>query len=172
MFYSLIFFCLFLPSCMPLTIDDEYTKLSNKIESKFTKQICKGGEYSLICRGGRVTDEVQITYLTFKTIAAVGISQARQIIVEKEEEFLSLLNGSEEIRPYLLRYPSCAESLELDIGFKDLKGEFAAPPHIALVSVYKNKISYDIFDFETRSFTTVFFEPYEEGYRIVYGKEK
>ena len=171
--YREVLFSLILTGCISTSsTQDVYVELSDKITAQYIKHVRKDGKFTLIGTGGRITDEVQIVYLTFHTVATLDIPAARKIIIEKEEEFLDRLNGMPEIRPYLIHYPSGAKSLELSIGFKNSKGLFVSPPHIALVSVFNGEISYDTFEVKNRSFTTVFSEPYEEGYKIVYGREK
>lgn len=171
--YLSTIFCITLTSCTSIYHkDDKYIELSDKITTQYIKNVCKGRKFSFVGKGGRVTDEVQEISLILETFATVDISSARELIIDKEEEFLELLNGMQEIRPYLLHYPSRADSLGLRIGFKNSRGSFVSPPDIAMVSVFNNIISYKTFEITNRSFTTVYSEPYEEGYKIVYGREK
>lgn len=171
--YLSILFCFVLTGCISTSnTQDLYVKFSDKITSDYIKHVRKNREFTLVGTGGRVTDEVQTISLILETVGFVDVPTARKVIIEQEEEFLARLNGMEEIRPYLIQYPSGTEAFELRIGFKDTNGEFVSPPHIALVSICDGKIFYKTFDTRNSSFTTVYSEPYEEAYRIVYGREK
>ncbi len=171
--YFLLFICICLTGCMGInSVEDGYTKYSNKITEQYLNQICQNEKFCPVGRGGTNSNGKQAVFLILETIGYHDIASARQLCVEMEEEFLKLLNNSREIRPYLLRYPSGIDAFKITIGFKQPQGSFVQPPYLGQVTVFEDEIYYYVDNHERKIFTRIYSEPYEEGYKIVYGKEK
>ncbi|MBA3603012.1 MAG: hypothetical protein H0W50_05090 [Parachlamydiaceae bacterium] len=171
--YLLLLVCICLTGCMSsYHPEDGYSKHSTIITDLYLKQISNDGKFFVMGSGRSNSGFNQRVILLLETVGNYDIPRARELFVELEEKFLVLLNNSIEIRPYLDHYPCGTEAFELTLVFKCPKGSFAQPPYLGEVTVSKDKIYYDVDNKEKKIFLPIFSEPYDEAYKIVYGKEK
>ncbi len=152
--------------------EEDYIEIVNKIKDEFIKKVCHSGEFSLSSTGGGMMGDVQKIIIGLHVKGAFLIPEVRQILVQQEEEFLSLLNGNRKVRPYLKTYPSGPETFELSIGFDQQNGSYQTPPYIAYAYTARGNIFYGIFDVSKSILDTILTEAYDDAYKIVYGKEK
>lgn len=162
-----LFLCFCLTNCLA-SGRSEYSNIVDNIKIQYIRQLCRNKEFTLMMVGGGIGGKMS---LGFKTTASVDIPEARRILVQKEEGFLSLINGTQEIQPYL-NQPSSPETISIKIAFYGSDGNFVGPPFIAYAYVARNTIFYAISDVENNRIVTIFEEPYDEAYKIVYGKER
>ena len=167
------FFCLVLCFCLTNCTASsrskyDYDEIVDKISAKYVKKICRNKEFRLAMVGGGIGGKIS---LGFDTIASLGIPEVRILLIQKEEEFLALINGTHEIQPYL-DSPSSAQKVSIKIGFFGSDKNFVPPPYIAYAYIDKNTIYYGTYDLETGRLVTIFEEPYDEAYKIVYGRDR
>jgi len=101
----------------------------------------------------------------------LDIEQARVLFVVKVEEFLTMLNGTRELRPYLHEYPFPTERLTFELAFHNPNGIIVAEPNIAHISTAGDQIHYCVSkDGKNVDYHPIHIETYNEAYKIVYGK--
>lgn len=164
-FVLVLFLCL--TSCLGGS-RSSYDEIVDKISAQYVKKVCQTNDFTLMMIGGGVGGKIS---LGFKTIACVSISGARLILLQKEEDFLALINGTPEIQPYL-NGPSSAQTVSIKIAFYGSDKTFVIPPYIAYAYISDNTVFYAVSEVENDRIMTIFSEPYEEAYKIVYGKER
>jgi hypothetical protein len=164
--------CLCLTGCVSNgKTGKEHTKIVDRITAKYVRKARDEG-FVISATGGGMMGDIRHIRLELDTVANLEIPQVREIIVRKEEELLDMLNADREVRPYLHVYPCGIEIFRLGIGFSDPAGSFAELPYIAYATVLVGRVNYSIFDQDKRRLDKVYDEPYEEAYRIVFGKER
>jgi len=145
----------------------DYEIYVNQIVQSFADEMEK--KYDLICigHGGRMPHDVEEIGVKFVSNKKVSITEARILEVALTERFLDIINSNEKIRPFLREYPFKAERGKITISFRtpDDTGYFEGS--LALVSQFKNKISYYAAEGPSFSLTTVKTEPYEEALKAV-----
>lgn len=99
----------------------------------------------------------------------VDLAKARQIFVASLQDFLKIVNEYPEIREQLKTHPMTEESLQYNIGFTTIDGEFYDPPSIAYCYLKDRSIRYCYYDNSFGTFTDYedVEEPLEEAIRIV-----
>lgn len=150
---TVILFC----SCSNTSTTD-YEKLADKIAISTAKKLEKEKGLILLGTGGRMMNEIEIMSISFEYRKDVEIDQARKLLIEAAEEYLSEINADEKIRPYLHNYPFTPDNIKIEIYFRGIKLSFDKV-HIAAVS--DGKVSYYIKDDYT--LRTIKVEAYEEA---------
>jgi hypothetical protein len=150
--------------------DTDYEKIVDKVIDAYVSKSVKEDGFRLSSFGGGLMGDIQKINLGFDVMAELDIDQTRILIVKKEEEFLSMLNVNREVRPYLHEYPFPANRFELKMGFRKKDGSYVDTPNIAYVSILSGVIYYRIYDKAKKEYKRIYSEPYEEGYKIVYGE--
>jgi hypothetical protein len=163
--------CIIVTSCIGSRRMSEHQKILRKITNAYIDKSIKEEGFRLSSFGGGMIGDIQRIHLGFDLLAELDIDKARVLVVRKEEEFLDILNGNREVRPYLHVYPFPAERFEFEIGFENTSGRlFAESPNLAFVFVGSGKVHYSIYNKEKSELETIYTEPYEEAYKIVYGE--
>lgn len=170
----LVFFLLILISCSHIIENkDGYEKYSNRIISEYIKKIKQKGDIYPIAIGGKTSGGVQCVFLTFESKAFHTIESSRKLIVEMEQELISMINNSLEIRPFLYQCPVQDEIFKLTLGFVGEDNFFVSPPFIAIASICNGNVRYSTLGPKKEGpFENVHIETYDEAYRIVYGKDR
>jgi hypothetical protein len=60
----------------------------------------------------------------------------------------------------------------IEIAFYGSDRTFVNRPHIAFAYVARNTVFYAVFDIENDRILTIFEEPYDKAYKIVYGRDR
>lgn len=157
----------FLGSCMqqyglPLT---ERDIASININEKAGKQIASKYGMSVIGKGGGADKEgINLKILSFNTIAALNLEQARKLIIDCIEEFLTIINTDEEIRPYLKNFPFTIKNVKITIFFETSDGLSIYDPLISVTYNVGDTLHYATFENEESvRYKTEITETYEEG---------
>jgi hypothetical protein len=119
-------------------------RISNQLIARFGKQMEEKYGFHPCAFGGGATEEgIWLFSIHFDYYhEPMLIDQARRLIVSCAEEFLELINSSEEIRPYLKNYPSTAKNIEIAIFFKSVERKKIYDPYMAVVSTNEGTITY------------------------------
>ncbi len=93
--------------------------------------------------------------------------ECRKLIIKCAESYLNDINSDNELKQYLYQYPFAYKNLEISIFLKKPDGSDINYPDIRVISLYNDKISYDIQDPNSKYKYITSQEPYEEALRIV-----
>ena len=162
----------FLFSCNQEKMPD-HVVLADKITGKYTEQIKKDENFSLVGFGSNYVNGIHRIGLDFQSERTVNITEARNLLVRSVSKLLDAVNSNEDIRRYLDHYPYTAKGIELAIDFSDKNEHECKNGSIAYVYVFHNKranenvVLYKVYDLEKRNYVEVHRETYEEAERIV-----
>lgn len=144
-----------------------YVKMVDQIRTDYSRFVLKNDQLIMDGFGGRMMGDVQSIMLSFDSFSQPDISEARQLIVCKTEEFLLIINNHQDIRPFLHNYPFDATNFDLKIGFLQPTGKFVDPPYIAYASVISGIIYYSVYDSQMKRLERIHSESYEEACRQI-----
>jgi len=93
----------------------------------------------------------------------VSLEMARKLLIDSIQEYLSEINSSEKIRPYLHNYPFTAQNIQIKIFFCNPDGSEVAPDQINVASAVEGKMFYYIDYSEKHTLKEIHKETYEEA---------
>ncbi|MCH9634537.1 MAG: hypothetical protein S4CHLAM7_12900 [Chlamydiae bacterium] len=93
-------------------------------------------------RGSAGIHEISLYYSSTKLLS---LDQARTLVVEFINEFLSGLNQSARLKSQLQPYPFTEKGLDIVIFFRNDRGGYAPSPYIGQVSIQKGIVTYSKF---------------------------
>ena len=93
----------------------DYEKIADKITDRTAAKLKEEKNLILIGTGGRMMDDIQMMAMSFNYYHEVNLEQARELIVYSINKYLSDINNSQEIRPYLHEYPFSSKNVEIMI---------------------------------------------------------
>ncbi|PCI92162.1 hypothetical protein COB11_07885 [Candidatus Aerophobetes bacterium] len=158
---------IFLTLKSPSDEEPIHIKYSDMITIPYIKDMCKSHNLDPFGGGGGFLGGVNLIIISFASDDQVGITQARNLLIECSEDLLQRMNSDEQIKPYLEHYPFSEKGIELSINYFDATSDWVPPEFIASASVRKGKVRYSIFNHKTRKFKTVHKESYREAQNIV-----
>jgi hypothetical protein len=98
----------------------------------------------------------------------ISEQQARKLTVNCVDDFLSIINASEDLRPYLRDVPFTAKNLSIIIILTDLDGKRVHYPYIETISAAENELTYSTRDPNQRyGYKTEVIETYEQAVEIL-----
>jgi hypothetical protein len=119
-------------------------RISNQLIAKFGKQMEEKYGFHPCAFGGGATEEgIWLFSIHFRYYhEPMLMDEARRLIVSCAEEFVELINSSEEVRPYLKNYPSTPKNIEIHIFCNDVDKGNINDPYIFIVSINEGRITY------------------------------
>lgn len=93
----------------------DYEKIADKITDRTAAKLKEEKNLILIGTGGRMMDDIQMMAMSFNYYHEVNLEQARELIVYSIKKYISDINNSQEIRPYLHEYPFFSKNVEIMI---------------------------------------------------------
>ena len=155
-------------SCSSFTSQEpDYEKIADKITVKTAKKLEEEKGLILIGIGGRMMHDIQMMMMGFNYYHEVDIDNARHLLVDSVEEYLSAINASEEVRPYLHEYPFTAQNIEINIYFYKPDKHEVPLGKIMIAAAEKGKLIYYIDEPETYALKRICEEPYEDALKAV-----
>lgn len=164
--YFYLLFLLF-TGCMSSRTD--YSDIMHKIMYEYVQEVCRDGSFVANVSGGGMMGDIQRVALGFEAVQNVDVMQARNLLVQKEEQFLALVNSNREVRPFLHTFPFVAKDFRLSFSFIKPDGSRVDPPNIAFVFVQEGEITYCVDNRKKTGLDDVHTESYAVAYKIVYG---
>lgn len=164
-FFAVFFIALFSVSCSGCGCQEpDYEEIADKITAKTSQQLKKQMNLFLVGTGGRMMHDIQAMDMSFHYYQYVDIQQARKLLVHVIDEYLSEINNSNEIQPYLHDHPFTAKNVEIRIWICEPDG--SAPPmgqvdYFSAIDGYLNFYLYGP--------DSILQETYEEAKKIVSG---
>jgi len=103
----------------------------------------------------------------FNYYHVVDVNAARRLLVDSVEEYLSAINASEEVRPYLHEYPFTAQNVEIDIYFYGPDRHKVPAGEIMIAAAKRGKLTYYIDVPEKYDLKAIYEETYEDALKAV-----
>lgn len=154
-------FIIFLLLIEPLQSNFNFEKENQKIINQFLKDI----KYLKIHAdgvGGGISDEINLVSLSLTCKQNFRLDLAKTLHIVLIKSLLTRYNSNCVIRPYLHNFPFTYKNLNFMLAFEDGKGNFVQSEYIALITIARNKVFYQIYDHEKKLFKTVAEIPIEE----------
>lgn len=146
---------------------DDYEQLADEITARTAKKLKNEKSLILVGTGGRMMDDIKMIMMGFEYCKVVDIKTARKLLVYCVEEYLSAINTSKEIRPYLHNYPFTAKNVEIVIYFRNTDGSKVALDKINIASAKEGEMFYYIDYPETYTLKAIHKETYEEAVQAI-----
>ncbi|GEM_PF-1055380 len=157
-----IFFILFsFSSCSVFSSDDE--KIVDKITEKTAKELKTQKNLCLVGTGGQMMYDIKMLAMSFYYYQEVNLRTARELVVYAINKYLSEINSSKEIKPYLHTVPFTAKNIEISIWVFEPNGSNPPLDKIHYISAINGNISYYLDLPETYSRQVICEETYEEA---------
>ena len=147
-----------------------YVKLAKQITATTAERLEKQKKLHLVGTGGEMMDDIQMMAMSFYFYSIVDADVARNLLITSVEEYLSVINTNEKIKPYLHNYPFTAKNVEVTIFFYNSDGSNISPGAISIATADKGKVIYYVDDPEKHTFKTLYEESYEEALKLVSSK--
>lgn len=165
-------FCLFILIsfiCCNLNKPKDSYKLSKK--EILSDEILKKAAIELMAKtglqpcgtGAQMLDQIKMLALSFYYKKPLQIHEARALLIKSVDVLVDAVNADERIRPYLNNYPFTPKNVEIRI-FLRRHDSFDVPPgELSAVSAITGIFEYEIDNPQTKLFTTILSETYEEA---------
>ena len=144
----------------------DYEKIAAQISLQTSKQLEKELGLHAYGIGGAMMDDIKIMALSFKYEKPLNIRAARQLAVYAREAYLSNVNHSESIRPFLSNYPFKHNNIEVSIHSNTYTTKISSLDNLFGIIAIKDVILYNGFD-EKGERCTLHQETYAEALEIV-----
>ncbi len=144
-------------------IPSEKQKLANKIQYKVAAQLKEETHLSPCGTGGQMMNEIKMLALSFDYYQPLNIEQARELLIIATERFISEINQTQPIHPYLHNYPFKPENVEIRIFLYKPDHSDVGAENLSVVSMLEGVLYYKVDNPKTKLFTTVLTETYEEA---------
>jgi len=155
-------------SCSSFTSQEpDYEKIADKITVKTAKKLEKEKGLIPVGTGGRMMNDIQMMMIGFNYYHVVDIDTARHLLVDSVEEYLSAINTSEEVRPYLHNYPFTAQNVEIDIYFYGPDRHKVPAGEIKIATANQGQLVYYIDYPEKYTIKDIYEETYEDALKAV-----
>lgn len=163
---SLILFFLLVFSVNYLYATGKHVKISNKIISKYNRELKRQKKLLLVGEGGSYMGDIQDIGFSYITYEKMDLDQARRLYIEVTEGYLSRFNENEEVRPYMHTYPFTIDNLQVMLAFENEKREYREEGEIALMCVLRGFLCFEGYDHEKKKFYRIHHEPYSTAREI------
>jgi hypothetical protein len=167
-FYTCIWIIPALCFFFPLTSED-YEAIADKILISTAKQLQQEKNLELLGTGGGMIDSIKCMGLHCRYRGRLEIKEARRLMVESVELFLSNINEHEKVRPYLCAHPFPVSGIDLMLAIKEENGSRVPSDQLSLMIAMNGDIWYHNKD--PKMDYVIHRERYEEALAIVQ-KEK
>ena len=152
----------------PHVRDEDYVMIARRIRREAAFKMCKEKGLQLAGVGGGMMSHIQRMSLGFHFFHEVDLTEARKITVYAVNEYLTAINSSKEVRPYLKNYPFTSKEVSIRIWI--YKPDHTKVPlgEIESISATDGTITYRINIGENNySNNDLCEETYEEALKIV-----
>jgi hypothetical protein len=145
--------------------DDE--KLVDAITAKTAQKLKDEKGLILVGTGGRMMDDIKMLMMGFDCSKEVDVEKARELLIYCVKEYLSEINSSKEIRPFLHNYPFTPKNVEIVIYFHNSDRSRVPSDKITVAASNDGEIIYYVYDLEKRTLKTLCEESYERALQSI-----
>ncbi len=152
--------------------DENYETIANRITKQVALRLRQEKDLRCSGTGGGMMNNVRMMAISFDFFYEVDIKEARKLLIYANTEYLKTINGSKEIRPYLINYPFTPKDIEIMIWLKEPNGNDISFGKITFLSSYDGVFIYKIATGQgSYSSEKIHQETYEEALKIVEAEE-
>jgi len=163
----LILIILFTCSACGFGKKPEHKKRADRIMKKVAHKLQR--EKHLILMGiGDIMDDIKKITIGFQFYGEKSINEARELLVDAVESYLTTINEKKEFRPYLHNYPFTPKNIHIIIYFSTMNGHAVPAGEITIVSSNQGRITYLIHNPEAPTLHEYYEESFEEARHIYY----
>jgi hypothetical protein len=138
-----------------------YVKLAHEITEKTAKKLEEEKGLFLVGTGGQMMGDIQMMAMSFTYYQEVDLKAARELALYVVGEYLSAINDSKEVRPYLNEYPFGAKNIEIVIFIYKQNRSELPPEKIYHIDCVNGRLEYYI---RANSHQAICEETYEEAF--------
>ena len=150
--------------------ESNYGKIANAITAKTAKQLEEENGLILVGTGGQMMNDIQMMMMGFYFYHVVDVNDARQLLVNSVEAYLSAINANEDVRPYLHEYPFTASNVEIVIYFRNPDRSDVPQGKIRIAAAKRGKLVYYIDYPEKHTIKSIYEESYEDALKAANAK--
>jgi hypothetical protein len=162
-----IIFLIAIQSYLQASSESKHVQCAQKVRAKAAKFLAKKYNLSCIGYGGSMMKTVDELALKFNIYHPLEQEEARKLIVACTQDFLSIINQDQAIRPYLKNYPFTPQNVEIAIFSNTPKGGTVYDPYIGVVSASDGFVWYRTNDPNNRyRYKSKIKETFEEAYGL------
>lgn len=166
-FGLIIFIFTIIVGCSPFNHQPpDYEKMADEITEATARKLKLENNFSLVGTGGGMMDDIQMMAMSFHYYQEVDLTTGRELLVYVINEYLSAINGNENIKHYLHNYPFTVKNIEIRIWI--FKPDGTRPPldKIEYFSAINGKLTYYL-DLPPYSSQVICKEAFAEAQQIV-----
>ena len=145
----------------------EHEKIADRITARTVQKIEAETGLRLMGIGGGMMNQVRMMAISFEQLGEITMEQGRELVIYCMNEYLSAINGSEEIRPFLVHYPFITKDIQIDIYIRKQDRREVSIGTLCVVGAIKGKLQYDIKQPGLPSLRQVHEETYDEAVKIL-----
>lgn len=145
-----------------------YIKLAHQITAQTAKKLEKSHKLVLVGTGGQMMHDIQMMMMGFNYYQVVDIPNARQLLVDAVESYLTAINSNEKVRPYLHTYPFTAKNIEISIYFYQPNGNSAPLGQLSIAAANEGKVTYFTHDLNSHRLKEIQEETYQEAFNLAH----
>lgn len=142
-----------------------HEQLADKVTNQTIRQLTK--EKNLVCvgTGGGMMGLIQKASIMFHSYEPVTLEEARKLIVYATKTYLTNMNASKALRPYLITYPFPPERVDISINIYNPDRSSVNLDQISEARASGGYLFYNRYDNHER--IVLYEESYLEGLKIV-----
>ncbi len=144
-------------------LDDK--KIADRITANTAKKLKKEKNLILISTGRGMVGPISALGMSFDFYQEVDLNAARDLIVFAVNEYLTAINTSQEIRPYLKEYPFPAKRVKIEISVYSPDRRDLPPGKIQYIECINGVVEYSNFSDLSQPIHT---ETYDEAFSKIH----
>lgn len=146
----------------------DYVSISNSIKAKIDPKLANRYQMDRIGTHASMMYCIKMMGTSFYLYRPLELPEARRLIINCVEEYLTEVNASKEIRPFLENYPATSENVEIAIYSFNPDHSSTFDPLICVVACENGVIVYRTKDKNMEfGYKTTIKEPYAEALAII-----
>jgi len=138
------------------------------------RKIQQETELRLIGTGGGVIGEKKLFHglaMSFSHYGGITMEKGREFVIYCVQEYLSAINGCEEIREELVHYPFTPRDVEITLFIRGPKNEDVPIGELNVIYIFNGIIKYKLKQPDISSMKEIHRETYGEALKIVEEKD-
>lgn len=144
-----------------------HAQIADRITARTVQKIEAETGLRLMGIGGGMMNQVRMMAISFEQLGEITMEQGRELIVYCINEYLSAINASEEIKPFLIHYPFTTEDIQIEIFVYDKNHRDVPLGALCVLCEIDGILKYKIKEPDPIIFKQIHKETYDEAVKIV-----
>ena len=144
-------------------VEPDYERIAGKITVETAMKLEKQRNLHLAGTGGGMMNDIQMMAMGFDCHQEINLNESRELLLYAVDEYLSDINKSEDVRPYLHNYPFTEKNVEIRVWISKPDGTDPSSGNIYYISAIKGILRYSIPGADKYSSKVICEETYEEA---------